>query len=98
MSRRQDPETGCGGAFGDSLDQDSGLSHSQGQALPWPTYSVGVDGKLALSIPKAIFNEGKVARVGIRCSNPQNDCAHSHILKNGLLQREGEGEKERRGK
>lgn len=79
------------GALGDFLDQDSGLSHSQGQALPRPTYSVGVDGKLALSIPQAIFDEGKVARVSIGSSDPQNDCAHSHILKNGLLERGGEG-------
>lgn len=91
-----------GGALGDFLDQDSGLSHSQGQALPRPTYSVGVDGKLALSIPQAIFDEGKVARVSIGSSDPQNDCAHSHILKNGLLgggwEGIGEGGEGRRGK
>lgn len=56
-------------------------------------YSIGVDGELALSIPKAVLNEGEVARVSVGSSDPQDDCAHSHILKNGLLEREGEGNK-----
>lgn len=59
-----------------------------------PAYRSGVDGKLALSIPKAVLNEGKVARVSISSSDCQDNCAHRHILKDSFLRPSGQGEKE----
>lgn len=58
-----------------------------------PAYRGRVDGKLALSIPEAVLNDGKVARVGICGSDSQDDRAHGHILEDRFLEPSGQGER-----
>lgn len=57
-----------------------------------PTYCGGADGKLALTIHKAILDEGEVARVSISSSDRQDDCAHRNILKDSFLEPSGQRE------
>lgn len=67
--------------------------HSPNPRPPAPAYRRGVDGKLALSIPKAVLNDCEVARVSVSSGDPQNGGTDRHILKDGFLMPSGQGEK-----
>lgn len=64
MSRWQDPDDHRGMTtifLVASQPMTLGPSHSPNPGPPSPAYRNGVDGKLALPIPEAVLNEGKVA-------------------------------------